>query len=235
MFIEIDGIAIEIIKKPIKSINIRIYPPNGLVKVSAPLKLSERLIRLELEAKIKWIAAQRKIMQNQPKVEQLSIQTGAQIDFLGKTYLLLVTEHHGPAHIHLDGQVIHFYIKPNCSETQKQNLLDQWYRQQMEARLPSLIESWQDRVGVRIAEYGIKKMKTRWGSCNIRAHRIWLNLNLIKKPLVCLEYVLVHELVHLLESGHNARFYRFMDQFMPDWRAHQALLERKREVTEPIA
>jgi predicted metal-dependent hydrolase len=103
----------------------------------------------------------------------------------------------------------------------------------MESLLPGLIARWEQIIGVNVADWGIKKMKTRWGSCNTRARRIWMNLSLIRKPQLCLEYVLVHELVHLLEASHNQRFYALMTQYMPNWREHQLTLEGKRRNKQP--
>ena len=225
MIIELEGISIEILKKPIKNMNLRIYPPDGLVKVSVPLKYSDRLIRQTLEQKILWIHEQRERIRNRPTPENTLIQTGATIPFKGKNYLLIIEEHHGPTQIKINDELILCYMKPGCSPAQRQTLVNQWYKREMESLLPDLIKHWEAVVGVHVAQWGIKQMKTRWGSCNTQAARIWLNLSLIKKPQICLEYVLVHELVHLLEPSHNKRFYRLMDQFMPQWREYQHLLE----------
>ncbi|WP_133136858.1 M48 family metallopeptidase [Legionella rowbothamii] len=225
MIIELDGISIEVLRKPIKNMNLRIYPPDGLVRVSAPLKYSERLIRKTLEEKKTWIHEHRERMRNRAPLENLPLQTGVSIPFMGKNYLLIIEEHHGPNHVELHDELIHCYIRPGSSPTQLQALVDTWYKRQMELLLPNLLLHWETIVGVKTKQWGIKKMKTRWGSCNPHAARIWLNLNLIKKPKICLEYVLVHELVHMLEPSHNKRFYGFMSQFMPQWREHQHLLE----------
>ncbi|MDI1351398.1 MAG: SprT family zinc-dependent metalloprotease, partial [bacterium] len=130
-------------------------------------------------------------------------------------------------HVVLNDQFIYLYVTHHATQAQKQLIIDRWYRHEMSLLLPDLFQHWEKIIGVRVAQWGIKKMKTRWGSCNTRAHRIWLNLNLIQKNSVCLEYVLVHELVHLLEASHNQRFYNLMTRFMPQWRHYQALLEGK--------
>jgi hypothetical protein len=225
MIIELDGIPIEISKKRIKNMHLRIYPPDGLVKVSAPLKFSDKLIRETLEAKKAWIHKQRERMRNIPIIEAPLLETGAALTYQGKNYLLVIQEHNGPTQIRINDELIYCYIYPNSSQIQRQTLLDNWYKQQMCSLLPVLILHWENTVGVKVAEWGIKKMKTRWGSCNTKAARIWLNLNLIKKPQICLEYVLVHELVHLLEPSHNQRFYGLMSEFMPQWREYQYMLE----------
>ncbi|BCA94072.1 zinc metalloprotease [Legionella antarctica] len=227
MIIEIDGISIEIIKKPIKNMNLRIYPPNGLVKVSAPLSFSEQFIRQYLQEKNDWIRNQRNRIRERSSYQEEVFQTGATIKFKGQSYLLLIEEHNGPSHIKVKDELIHCYIQQNPSPMQIQMLIERWYRREMESLIPELIKQWETVIGVTVAQWGIKKMKTRWGSCNTRARRIWLNLNLIKKPVLCLEYVLVHELVHLVEASHNKRFYTLMTQFMPQWREYQYLLEGK--------
>ncbi len=225
MIIELDGISIEVLRKPIKNMTLRIYPPDGSVRVSVPLKYSERLIRKTLEEKKSWIYEHRERIRSRAPLENLPLQTGVSVPFMGKNYLLIIEEHHGPNHIQLQDELIHCYIRPGSSHLQIQKLLDSWYKWQMQLLLPKLIAHWEAIIGVKTKQWGIKKMKTRWGSCNPQAARIWLNLSLIKKPQICLEYVLVHELVHLLEPSHNKRFYAFMSQFMPQWREHQYLLE----------
>jgi predicted metal-dependent hydrolase len=227
MIIEIDGISIEVSRKSIKNMNLRIYPPEGQVKVSAPLRYSEQLIRQHLQEKSAWIRAQRDRIRERSSYKEEILQTGATITFKGHNYLIIFEEHHGPSQIQLQDELLHCYVQPHASLSQKQALLERWYRIEMERIVPDLMKHWESIIGVKAAEWGIKKMKTRWGSCNTRARRIWLNLSLIKKPVVCLEYVLVHELVHLLEASHNKRFYALMTQFMPQWREYQYLLEGK--------
>lgn len=234
MIIKIDGIPIEVTRKRIKSFNVRIYPPNGEVKASAPLKFSEQLIRHYLLEKKDWIKKQRQHIQNLPAPQEELLQTGAPIEFLGNTYVTLICEHNGPVQIRPIGHLLHCYLKPNTSDAQKKLLLDRWYKYQLEIMLPDMIDYWSHKIGVRVREWGIKKMKTRWGSCNPSAERIWLNLNLAKKPQECIEYVLVHELVHLLEASHNARFYQLMSLFMPNWREYQVLLEGNRDLKESM-
>ncbi|WP_298623746.1 M48 family metallopeptidase [uncultured Legionella sp.] len=227
MIIEIDGISIEVSRKSIKNMNLRIYPPEGEVKVSVPLRYSEQLLRKQLQEKSAWIRANRDKIRERSTYKEERLETGSAIAFKGSNYLLIFEEHHGPSQIKIQGEVLHCYVPHQASYNQKQSVLERWYRKEMELILPDLINHWESVIGVKTKEWGIKKMKTRWGSCNTRAHRIWLNLSLIKKPAVCLEYVLVHELIHLLEPSHNQRFYALMTQFMPQWREYQYLLEGK--------
>ena len=223
--LEIDGIVVEILRKPIKNMHLRIYPPDGQVRVSAPLRLHLDLIRKQLEARRDWIHAQRTRLRNQITQQATMIETGERLYFLGQAYSLHIHETTKVMKVALEGEFIHCYVKAKASQIEKEKLIHDWYRQQMKVLIPTLLQKWETIIGVQVSGWGIKQMKTRWGSCNTRVGRIWLNLNLIKKPLVCLEYVLVHELVHLLEIHHNKRFYAFMDQFLPQWKDHQFLLE----------
>lgn len=227
MIIELNGLAIEIIKKPIKNMTLRIYPPDGRVKVSAPLHFKELLIKRFLMEKSEWIDRQRVRIKEHATEQDLILKTGSALFFKGQRCTLVLNEHNGPSHVHYGEGLITCYIPPNAAQEHTNCLLERWYRAEIESMLPAMLSHWQSIIGVRVAEWGIKKMKTRWGSCNTRAHRIWLNLNLIKKPVGCLEYVLVHELIHLLEPSHNQRFYQFMDHYMPQWREYDFLLEGK--------
>lgn len=228
MIVELNGIAIEIIKKPIKNMHLRIYPPDGRVRVSAPLHFKEKTILAFLHKQSLWIDTQIKRMKERSPVKEERLETGSTILFKGESYSLVLFEHHGPAHVECRDGFIYCHI-PHASSTADINaLLERWYKKELHDMIPALIKHWEALIHVQVKEWGVKKMKTRWGSCNTRAQRIWLNLNLIKKPPICLEYVLVHELTHLLEASHNARFYHLMEQFMPQWRDYDYLLEGKR-------
>ncbi|KTD22097.1 zinc metalloprotease [Legionella lansingensis] len=219
--LEIDGIFIEIQRKAIKNMHLRVYPPNGQVKVSAPFKFHLDDIRQQLEARLPWIHQQRKrLTTHQPQ----TFTTDETLNFMGQPLRLLVHETTKRSRILVDGEFIHLQMKTNGTIKEKQQLLQNWYRQQMKIILPDMIKKWESILNVAVNRWGIKIMKTRWGSCNIRSRRIWLNLSLITKPLSCLEYVLVHEMIHLLETNHTKRFYALMDKFLPEWRVQQSLL-----------
>ena len=222
--IEIDGIPIEILRKPIKNMHLRIYPPDGRVRVSAPLRLSLQHIRNQLEAKREWLHTQRARVQALPVISAPTMQAGENHYYLGQSYTLSLLENTSRTKVILKDNLLLLSAKPNSTTVEKQTSLNKWYLTQMQSLVPDLIAKWQPIIEVSVAAWGIKTMKTRWGSCNTRARRIWLNLVLIKKPIICLEYVLVHEMVHLLEASHNARFYQLMDKFMPEWRTHQKAL-----------
>lgn len=221
----IDGISIELQRKPIKNMHMRIYPPDGRVRVSAPLHLTITTIRHQLEEKCAWIHRQRARLQSMPLTTHLpTMKTGECHFFLGQMYTLQIIEREKPSRITRCEKTLLLETNRQASAIEKYAILNAWYRTEIKALVPALIEKWQSRIGVTVMAWGVKNMKTRWGSCNTQAKRIWLNLTLIKKPLHCLEYVLVHEMVHLLEASHNKRFYSLMDTFMPEWRSYQTLL-----------
>ncbi len=222
--IEMDGIIIDILRKPIKNMNLRIYPPDGRVRVSAPFSLSLQQIRDQLEPRLTWLHTQRARLQALPVKSEPTMQTGELHYFLGAPLTLLVKASLKPTPIGLKDNLLLLSTKPHATTLEKQAILKRWYQTQMQLLVPALIKKWQRLIGVSVLSWGTKTMKTRWGSCNTRTRRIWLNLVLIQKPIACLEYVLVHEMVHLLEASHNARFYQLMDQFMPEWREHQKAL-----------
>ena len=222
--IDIDGVTIEVLHKPIKHMHLRIYPPDGQVRVSAPLRLSTKHIQRELESKREWLHAQRARLQAQPIANEPTLNSEETHYFLGQAYMLQIIESPDRTHITLNDQTLLMKTSAEANTAEKQEALKRWYQLQMQSLIPALIQKWQPIIGVKVADWGIKPMKTRWGSCNIRTAHICLNLTLIHKPLICMEYVLVHEMIHLLEASHNARFYELMDTFMPDWRAHQKTL-----------
>jgi len=222
--LELDGICIEILRKPIKNMYLRVNAEDGKVSVSAPLKLRLDLIQKQLASKSSWIHQQLTRFNSRPLSPASSYETGEKHFFLGKGYPLLIHQTKERMRVRFEDQIFHCYVIPDLTVAEKQKLLENWYRQQMKALIPSLLAKWEPIIGESVNSWGIKVMKTRWGSCNPQKRRIWLNLNLIKKDPSCLEYVLVHELVHLLEASHNRRFYALMDKFLPQWRSIKTLL-----------
>ncbi|MCA1717404.1 MAG: M48 family metallopeptidase [Actinobacteria bacterium] len=220
--IEVSGISVEVVRKPIKNLHLAVYPPEGRVRVSAPLRIDDEAVRLAVVSKLRWIRRHQNTFANQPRQSQREMVSGESHYFLGRRYRLRVLEHNGPSRISCNGNTeLTMQVRPGTGRDKREQVLNEWYRRHMKALVPDLIAQWQPVIGVRVADWGIKKMKTRWGSCNIRDCRVWLNLELAKKPPHCLEYVLVHEMVHLLERHHNERFKALMDQFMPQWRLYR--------------
>jgi predicted metal-dependent hydrolase len=221
-FIEVSGIRVEVIRKPIKNLHLSVQPPDGCVRVSAPLHVDDEALRLAVASKLTWIRRHQKTFADQPRQSRREMISGESHYLLGRRYRLNVTERDAPNRISLNGtSELTMRLRPSTNREKREQLLSNWYRQHMKELLPDLIARWQPIIGVQVADWGIKKMKTRWGSCNTKDHRVWLNLELAKKPLHCIEYVLVHEMVHLLERKHSNRFKALMDEFLPQWRLYR--------------
>ncbi|MDP3560477.1 MAG: SprT family zinc-dependent metalloprotease [Legionellaceae bacterium] len=224
MLIEMDGLTAKLSRKRIKNINVRIQR-SGDVHVSAPMKLPLDFVYRFLQDKREWIDGHRQKIQAQTPALPKTLQTGDMLFFLGQAYIVMLHETAKQNRIEHDHSMLHFFVKMDTSVAKKQVLLNRWYHVQMQERLPELFAKWEAIIGVQARTHTIKLMKTRWGSCQPIKKHICLNLRLIQKPLICLEYVIVHELVHLLEASHNKRFYALMSQFMPEWKSVKMRLE----------
>ena len=224
--LEIDGLQIEVLHKSVKNFNLRVYPPEGRVKISVPRMTSERALRQILTNKVDWIRQKQGAYQPYLDVNAQREDSNNSVHLFGKKLALTVNECVGQPCIQQTATELHVNLKSAASSLILNKTLDHWYRQQLKDSIPALFEKWEPLIGVSVNEWRIKKMKTRWGSCNIVAKRIWLNLELAKKPQACLEYVLVHELTHLHERYHNARFKALLDSYLPNWRDTETLLNR---------
>lgn len=216
------GIRVEVVRKPIKNLHLSVHPPDGRVRVSAPSHVEDEAVRLAVASRLSWIRRHQRTFADQPRQSRREMVSGESHYFLGRRYRLSVTERGGPNRISLNGTSgLRMQLRPGTDRDRRERLLNAWYRRHMKELLPDLISKWQPIIGVEVADWGVKKMKTRWGSCNTQDHRVWLNLELAKKPLPCIEYVLVHEMVHLLERKHSDRFRELMDKFLPQWRSYR--------------
>ncbi len=214
----VNGIEITIYKKKIKNLYIRIKPPLGEVCISVPQCMSLGQIKQFANSKIEWIIAHRENIGKQPLQPDLSYVSGDLIPYHGK-YLKLSIIHSKRTYIDINQEEIQLYIRDNSTAEQREKVLNNWYRCAMKQEADEMVEKWQKMIGVRASGVGIKNMKTRWGTCNVKTGKIWLSLRLIQKAPHFLEYVVVHELVHLLEKSHNQVFKGYMDRFLPRWRA----------------
>lgn len=227
MQLSVGGIAVEVIRKDIKNLHLSVLPPDGRVRVAVPEHVTDDRVRAAVVSRLAWIKLQQKAFREQPRQSAREMITGETHYFLGRSYRLEVIEQPGKHNVELGGgNKIKMWVTTNTATDKRIKLLNEWYRQQLKLIIPKLLSQWQDKIGVTAGSWGVKKMKTKWGSCNIEAKRIWLNLDLAKKPPECLEYILVHELVHLLERHHNSRFVAFMDKYMPKWRLNRDLLNK---------
>jgi len=223
--IVIRDIPVQVMRKPIKNLHLGVYPPDGQVRVSAPEHLTDDNIRLAVISRLRWIRKQRAAFQAQPRQSKRDMVPGESHYVFGQRYRLEVIERRGRHEIVVKNpSTLQLFVNPGTTQANRTKVLQEWYRQQLKARVPTLLERWEPIIGHPVSAWGIKKMKTKWGSCNIQQRRIWLNLELAKKPPECLEYVVVHELVHLLERDHNERFKALMSQYLPQWQRQRALL-----------
>ncbi len=225
--IDISGISVEVVRKDIKHFYIGVHPPNGRVRVSAPLHFDEDAIRMAVITRLAWIRQKQAEFAKQERQYEREFVTGESHYFAGRRYRLDVIEQDCPPKVWLPNNTkIVLSVRPGSDRAKRGAVMQRWYRQHLRAEVPPLLEKWEPKLGVSVNEVRIKRMKTLWGSCNIGAKRIWLNLELAKKPKSCLAYVLVHEMVHLLERGHNDRFRELMDKFLPQWRTYRDELNR---------
>lgn len=223
--LEVQGIAVEVRRKAIKNLHLAVHPPDGRVRVSAPLYLGDEAVRLAVIDKLGWIRRQQEKFRNQERQSMREMVSGESHYVEGNRYLLQVREEDAPPRVWIAGpRTLVLSVRPGSDRNKRQAVLDAWYRKRLKERIPELIAKWEPVMGVEVAAWGVKRMKTRWGTCNIQARRIWLNLELAKKPPLCLEYIVVHEMVHLLERHHNERFRKLMSKFMPNWQLYSDLL-----------
>ena len=227
----VGGVEVAVIRKAIKNLHLGVYPPNGRVRVATPLAVSDEAVRLAVVGKLGWIRRQRARFVAQPRQSRREMVSGESHYFQGRRYRLRVVHNDGAAKIvRRNNSTLELQVRPEITVNGRERILHQWYRQHLRELIPALLEKWQAVLGVHASEFGIKKMKTKWGTCNIEARRIWINLELAKKPVSCLEYIIVHELTHLLERNHNDRFTAIMDRHLPTWR-----MSRKELNSEPLA
>ncbi|MFA5614053.1 MAG: SprT family zinc-dependent metalloprotease [Methanoculleus sp.] len=225
--ISVGDMQVDVVRKDIKNLHLGVYPPEGRVRVAAPLRVDDEAVRLAVIEKLPWIRRQQARFLAQERQSPREYTYRETHYFLGKRYLLNVIEHDGRPRVEVNGKErIDLYVPAGSDAQEREEIMLRWYRKELRALVPPLIEKWQEVIGVSVDDWRIKKMKTRWGSCTIEARRIWLNLELAKKPIPCIEYIIVHELVHLLERNHTDRFRDLMDQFMPQWRYCRDMLNQ---------
>lgn len=223
----ISGLRIQVVRKNIKNLHLAVLPPDGQVRFAVPHHVSDENIRLAVIARLAWIRRQQAAFNQQARQTEREMVDGESHYLWGRQYRLEVIEQLGKHRIETVGKnKLCLYVQPDTSTDKRLLVMNQWYREQLKLKTSELLDYWSPRVKHQPIDWGIRKMKTKWGSCNIEEKRIWLNLELIKKPPECLEYILVHELVHLLERHHNEQFRLYMDSFLPKWREYRSLLNK---------
>ncbi len=220
--IKVNNQEVEVVRKDIKNLHLAVHPPDGRVRVSSPLLLDDEAIRLAVILKLHWVRRQQTKFKGQDRQSIREYLTGESHYLWGERYLLNVIYHQAPPKVEIQNKSkIDLYVREGSERDKREEVLQEWYREQLKAGIPDLISKWEEIIGVEVNDWGVKRMKTKWGTCTIEAKRIWLNLELAKKPPLCLEYIVVHEMVHLLERHHNERFVALLGQFIPKWRLHR--------------
>lgn len=224
--VQLGNIAVDVVLKDIKNVHLSVYPPNGRVRIAAPARMSLDTIRVFAVSKLGWIKRQQKKLREQERETPREYLNRESHYLWGRRYLLTVREDNEAPSIELKHSRIILRVRPGTSEERKQALFEEWYREQLKKAVLPLIARWQPLIGVRVNRFFVQRMKTKWGSCNPTARHIRLNTELAKKPLECLECIVVHEMAHLIEPTHTQRFIALMDRFMPKWQFYRAMLNR---------
>ncbi|MBF2078900.1 MAG: M48 family metallopeptidase [Synechococcales cyanobacterium T60_A2020_003] len=224
--IQLGDIRIEVVRKNIKNIHLSVYPPHGAVRISAPIRMDLERIRVFAIAKLAWIKQQQTKLQSQLRETPREYIDRESHYLWGERYLLNVIEKDAVPQLKLKHKQMVLQVRPGADQNKKHSVLEASYRQQLKSVIPPLIAKWEKRLGVTVTGFTVRKMKTKWGSCSPAAKTLRLNLELAKKPQDCLEYVVLHEMIHLLEPTHNDRFIALMDRFMPSWRFYQEKLNQ---------
>lgn len=216
--ITVSGISVQVDRKPIKNLHVGVYPPDGKVRLAVPLKTTDDAARLAVVSRLGWIKRHQKNFQEQPRQSEREMVNGESHYVFGRRYLLEVIERYGRHELEIGpSDKLKLYVRPGTGTEGKKRALQRWHRELLAARIPALIAKWEPKLGVTVADWGVRRMKTKWGSCSIEARRIWLNSELAKAPEECLEYVVVHEMVHLLERNHTERFCDLLALHYPMW------------------
>ena len=222
------GIEVEIIQKDIKNIHLAVYPPNGRVRLAAPMNVNEKTLELYVTSKIPWIRKQQRKFDRMDRQSVRQYINRESHYFLGKRYLLRVHEtNHTYRYPRVECKTktyIELYIKEGYLTEQRAELMKEWYRGRLKDILAELVPKWEAILNVKVNQVKVQTMKTKWGSCNTENRNILFNIELAKKPIECIEYVVVHELLHLIERKHNDLFRAYLDKYFPNWKAIKSSL-----------
>lgn len=221
---KLGNIPVDVVLKDIKNIHLSVHPPAGKVRIAAPLRMDIDTIRVFAITKLAWIKSQQKKLREQERETPREYLDRESHYVWGKRYLLKLVEKEAAPSVELKYNKMILQLRPAASVDKKQEVLDAWYREQLKAAAPPLLAKWEKALGVKAGKIFVQKMKTKWGSCSPGAGNVRLNTDLAKKPMQCLEYIIAHELTHLLERHHNDRFTALMDAHMPRWRQYREML-----------
>ena len=224
--IQLGDIPVDVIRKDIRNVHLSVHPPTGRVRIAAPERMSLDTVRVFAIAKVPWIRKQQRKLREQERETPREYIDRESHYVWGRRYLLKVVEADRPPAVELNHWRMILRVRPGTTKAKRRAIVEEWHRELIRKAVPPLIEKWQRLMGIRVKQFFVQRMKTKWGSCNDRGGSIRLNTDLARKPMECLEYIVVHEMVHLLEPTHNARFMALIDEFMPKWQFHRDVLNR---------
>ena len=226
-YLQLGSVEALVVRKPIKNLHLSVLPPNGRVRITAPENMKDDAIRTLISLRIPWIKKQQSKFTGQERQTKRGYVSGESHYLFGKRYRLEVVFKDAAPTVFLKGKnKIVLQVRPKTSVVKKNEVMMAWYRDQLRVLVEEMMSTWQKKIGVKVSHWGIKQMKTRWGTCNHKRARILINLELAKKPIHCIEYVVVHELVHLIERKHNEKFVLLMTRYLPKWRSFKDDLNR---------
>ncbi len=225
--LQIGALEVLVVRKPIKNLHLSVLPPDGKIRVSSPAHMKDDAIRTLISTRIPWIKKQRQKFSNQARQTERKYITGDSYYLFGDRYRLEVIEKNEVPKVILKGKSkIVLQTRPGTKMEKREEQMLDWYRELLRPVLAGLFIKWQKKIGISPKSYSIKRMKTRWGTCGKESRRIWINLELVKKPVECIEYVVVHELLHLIEKNHNDRFTSSITKYLPKWHSTKEELNR---------
>jgi predicted metal-dependent hydrolase len=219
----IGSVEIVVTFKAIKNLHLSVHPPAGRVTIASPDFYDLEKVKIYAATKLGWIKREQAKIRSQEREGPKLMITRESHQFLGKRYLLKVIETNRPKLV-LRHNTIELYTLPNATFVQKENTLYNWYKRELETIIGNLVVVYARQMNLKEINFGIRRVKTKWGSCSIKKRMLWFNIELAKKPISCIEYIVVHELVHLLERNHNRNFITLMDNFLPNWRVQKKIL-----------
>lgn len=222
--IQLGDITIAVTRKAIKNVHLSVHPPEGRVTLAAPLETRLEVARAYAISKLGWIRSQQAKLRNQERETPRQFIERESHFLWGRHHLLVIVEREGKPFVAVDHRRITLTVRPGSSQEKRAEILHEWHKSLLHRAIPPVIGKWEEQLGVRVAGYFLQRMKTKWGSCNPHAKRIRLNTELVKKPKDLLEYVIVHEMAHLLEPTHNERFLAILSEHYPNWREARAEL-----------
>lgn len=221
----VSGIKVEVVRKDIKNLHLGVYPPSGRVRIAVPMHIDDEAARLAVVNKLSWLRRQMAAFAKQPRLSESEAVSGESWYVFGQRFRLLVITTAGKPEVRKPTKTrLELHVPSRCKKEVRLAVLDRWYRKQLREAAEPLLEKWESKIGVKAEFWGVKRMKTKWGSCIHHTSRIWLNSELAKKPFECLEYIVVHELIHLVEPGHDDKFVKSMDKYLPNWQSVRDLL-----------